>query len=204
MLRILFYLLVIRPAAYFLLGLRVRGRPNLPTEGPAIIVANHNSHLDTVIMMALMPLRQLSRVRPVAGADYWLANRRIAWFAKSIIGIVPIERERVEGSTADPLQASYDALEQGYILIYFPEGSRGEPDVMRPFRRGIARMAQRFPTAPVVPVSLKGTGRSWPRGTPVIVPHQCDVWIEEPLYWTGSAEKFLAQLQSRVMQYQTA
>lgn len=197
MLRFLFYLLVIRPAAYLLLGLRVRGRPNLPTEGPAIIAANHNSHLDTVIMMALFPLRQLRHVRPVAAADYWLANRRIAWFASSIIGVVPIERMR-EGKMADPLQPCYDALNNNDILIFFPEGSRGTPGVMKPFKGGLARVAQKFPTVPVVPVTLTGTGRSWPKGTPVIVPQQCDVWIDQPMYWPGSAERLLTQLHQQI------
>lgn len=202
MLRYIFYLLVIRPAAYFLLGMRVRGRPNLPTEGPAIVAANHNSHLDTVIMMALFPLRSLSHVHPVAAADYWLANRRIEWFALKIIGVVPIERARV-GSNGDPLQACYDALDKGGILLFYPEGSRGEPGVMKPFKGGLARVAQKYPTVPVIPVTLKGTGRSWPKGTPVIVPHQCDVWIDEPVYWPGSAERLLSHLYSQISAHVT-
>ena len=196
-LRLLFYLLVIRPAAYFLIGLRVRGRPNPPPEGPAIIAANHNSHVDTVIMMALFPLRQLKHIRPVAAADYWLANRRIAWFAREIIGIVPVDRS-TKSSLGDPLQACYDALDQDDILIFFPEGSRGEPDKMQPFKAGISHVARKYPTVPVVPVTLKGTGRAWPRGTSVIVPHQCDVWIQKPLYWLGAKELFLTQLQHNV------
>ena len=197
MLRYLFYLLVIRPAAYLLLGMRVRGKPNLPTEGPAIIVANHNSHLDTVVMMALFPLRLLPHVRPVAKASYWLANRRIAWFGRSIIGIVPVEKYTGDGE--DPLEGCYEALRNNDILLFFPEGSRGEPDVPQPFKGGVARLSQKFPTVPVIPVALKGTARSWPRGTPIIVPHQCDVWIEKPMYWPGSHQLLLQRLEAKTL-----
>jgi 1-acyl-sn-glycerol-3-phosphate acyltransferase len=60
MLQKVFYIFV-KIAVLFLLGLNVRRKDLLPSEGPAIIVANHNSHLDTMVLMALMPLSQLKR-----------------------------------------------------------------------------------------------------------------------------------------------
>ncbi len=196
MVRYLFFILVIRPAAYLLLGMRVRGKPNLPTEGPAIVIANHNSHLDTVIMMALFPLRLLPHVRPVAKASYWLANRRIEWFGLKVIGILPIEKRQDE--QRDPLEDCYEALRNNDILIYFPESSRGEPDVAQPFKKGIAYLSQKFPTVPIIPIALKGTARSWPRGSSIIVPQQCDVWIEKPMYWPGSQQLLINRLQQAV------
>ena len=193
----LFYLLVLKPASYLLLGLRVRGRLNLPKQGPAIIVANHNSHLDTVIMMALFPLRQLHSVHPVAAADYWFSTKKITWFANSCLGLIPLNRHGDTGD-GDPLQACYDALEEDQILIFFPEGSRGEPGVMRPFRGGIARVASKFPDVPIVPVKLRGTDRAWPAGTPVIVPHLCDVWIMESLYYRDNSSNLLQVLQTQI------
>ncbi|MCA9022341.1 MAG: 1-acyl-sn-glycerol-3-phosphate acyltransferase, partial [Planctomycetaceae bacterium] len=55
-LKILFFALFVRPIVFIVLGLNLRGKPNLPLEGPALIAANHNSHLDTLVLMSLYPL----------------------------------------------------------------------------------------------------------------------------------------------------
>lgn len=194
LLQLLFFLLIVRPLVLLVLGLNVRRRSALPQQGPAIIVANHNSHLDTLVLMSLYPLSMLRRIRPVAAMDYFLRNKFLAWFALNIIGILPLQR-KVRAGRGDPLAESVAALERGEILILFPEGSRGEPEQMGRFRTGIAHLARRMPDVPVVPVYLHGLGMALPRGEALLVPFFCDVFIGEPLLWQGERDAFMTQME---------
>ena len=77
-LRLLFWMLIGRPLALVVLGLNVRSRHGLPRSGPAIVVANHNSHLDTFVLISLFPLALLGKLRPVAAADYFRRLRGLS------------------------------------------------------------------------------------------------------------------------------
>ena len=194
LLRILFVVLVAYPVVLIMLGINVRHRSRLPRRGPAVIAANHNSHLDTLALLTLFPLHRIAQVRPVAAADYFLANRLIAWISLNVIGIIPIRRRR-EHDGDDPLVACYAALERGEILLIFPEGSRGEPERMAQLKSGIAHLAARYPRVPIVPVFMHGLGKSMPRGEWLPVPHFCDVFVGLPLRWRGDRKVFMGDLE---------
>lgn len=203
-LRRLFYCLVLWPVALFVLGLNLRHRERLPVKGPAIVAANHNSHLDTLVLLSLFPLSAIDRVRPVAAADYFLRNRALAWFSTRILNILPLMREtgvrEAAGRGEDPLAASVAALQQGEILIVFPEGTRGDPEVMARFKGGVARLKERVPAAPVVPVFLHGLGKALPKGEVVLVPFFVDIFIGPEVAWPGSRAAFTAALEDSVRQ----
>jgi 1-acyl-sn-glycerol-3-phosphate acyltransferase len=192
-LRWLFFALIVRPLALIVIGLNVRHRQRLPEAGPALIVANHNSHLDTLVLISLFPLHQLPHIRPVAAADYFLRNPLLAWFALNLIGIVPLQRE-VKAGAGDPLAAASAALAQGAILILFPEGSRGEPERLSHFKSGVAHLAKRHPAVPVVPIFLHGLGKALPKGEAILVPFFCDVFVGEALHWHGEKHGWMDEL----------
>lgn len=192
--KILFFALVVRPVVLFFLGLNIRGRNNLPMQGPAIIAANHNSHLDTMVLMSLYPLSMLHRVRPVAAADYFLKNRFLRWFSLKCIGIIPLER----GARKRPdelFAGCHEALNAGDILIIFPEGSRGEPELRGKIKKGVFHLVKERTDTTVVPVMLHGLGRSLPRGEALLVPFNCDVIIGESVRKLESADAFVAWME---------
>ena len=193
MLRYLFFGLIVRPVVMILLGLNVRHRSRLPDKGPAIIVANHNSHLDTMVLMSLFPLCMLSDIHPVAAADYFLRNRFLSWFALNIIGIIPIRRQ-VRMSHDDPLAQASQALEDGKLLILFPEGSRGDPEQMGKLKSGVSHLARRHPDVAVIPIYLHGLGKALPKGEALLVPFFCDVFIGNSVEWSGERHEHMSRL----------
>ncbi|TAK63390.1 lysophospholipid acyltransferase family protein [Methylobacter sp.] len=201
MLRKLFYLFISKPLALVILGINARGREHLPLQGPAIIVANHNSHLDALALMSLFPLAVIDKVHPVAAADYFLRNRIIKWFALNVIGIIPLERKATEKG-ADVLAPVFDALDKKAILILFPEGSRGEPESLSRFKNGIAHLALECPEVPVIPMFFYGLGKALPKGEFILVPFFVDVFIGAPMRWEGSRSEFMRQLNQKMLALQ--
>lgn len=196
LLRYLFFLVFVQPIVLIVLGLNVRRRHLLPQSGPAIIVANHNSHLDAIVLMTLLGMNNLKIVHPVAAADYFLSSPFLSWFSTHIIGILPLQR-CVTAVRADPLAEICHRLDQGDILILFPEGSRGEPEQLAEFRTGVAHLAKRYPAVPIVPVFLHGLGKALPRGEGLLVPFFVDVFVGEPVRWTGQRDEYMHHLNLR-------
>ena len=197
MLQQLFFLVIVRPLVLIVIGLNIRHRERIPLKGPAIVVSNHNSHLDTLVLMTLLPWPMLRQLRPVAAKDYFLRNRLFAWFALNIMHIIPLEREVIDRHQ-DPLAACSEALQNGDILILFPEGSRGDPEQMGTFKSGIAHLAKRHPGVPITPIFLHGLGKALPKGEAILVPFFCDVFIGEPISWSGDRTSFMTSLEQGI------
>ena len=199
----LFFAGVIKPLILIVLGLNIRNREKLPISGPAVIAANHNSHLDTMVLMSLYPLSNIHKVRPVAAADYFLSNRVLAWFSLNIIGIIPLDRTGT-ASRERLFDDCNQALDQGDILILFPEGSRGEPEKFSQPKKGIYHLLRNREDVPVIPVVTHGLGRALPRGEALLVPFNCDVIIGDNLPVAHNADemmKYISSAFAELLQY---
>lgn len=163
-LRWLFFLLIVKPFLLLAVGVNVRRRDRLPAAGPALIVANHNSHLDALVLMALLPLWLLPRLRPVASADYFLSNRWRAWFATRVIGIIPVTAGG-GCSHADVLGPVRDALAAGDIVIFFPEGTAANRNGWVSSRPASSGWFNKYRTCPFTRFACTGWARYCPRAT---------------------------------------
>ncbi|WP_145475806.1 lysophospholipid acyltransferase family protein [Yersinia similis] len=199
MLRWIFTLCIAYPVVWIWLGVRVAGRKKLPIDGPAIIVANHNSHLDVLTLFTLFPLSTLVKVQPVAAADYFLKNKVIGWFALKVIGIIPVYRGAHQ---ANPLQACVDALAEKKIVIIFPEGTRGEPGKFSEIKSGIWHLSQQCPEVPIIPVYMHGLDRSMGKGQKIPVPFFIDIFIDDPLFYDAEKVTFKQLLLNRFVALQ--
>ena len=162
-------------------------------------MANHNSHLDTLVLMTLFPARMLGKLRPVAAQDYFFRYAWLKWFSLNIIGIIPLDRD-ARRTGQHPLAPINEALERNEIVILFPEGSRGDPEKLGEFKTGVAHLAKMHPTVPVSPIYMHGLGKALPRSEALLVPFFCDVFVGEPLMWSGNKDEFLSSLSGTMSQ----
>lgn len=175
-----------RPSGRFLVGvvkLLVGAYPRwigcAPNDAQRIYFANHSSHFDTLALWAALPSRLREVTHPVAARDYWGAGAR-HYIATKTLRAVLIDRAR-EDRHSDPLAPLAEVLERGESLILFPEGTRNKEPIPLPFKSGLFHLAQRFPTAELVPVYLENLNRCLPKGALVPVPVTCTVRFGAPM-----------------------
>jgi 1-acyl-sn-glycerol-3-phosphate acyltransferase len=134
---------------------------NLRTNRSLLIVANHCSHLDTLCLLAALPLRKLHRAFPVAASDYFFQRVPRLWAAAVLVNALPFGRH---SRTRKSLTICSELLaDPGTILIIFPEGTRSITGEINEFKSGIGALVAGKDVA-VVPCFIDGTFRAWPKG----------------------------------------
>ncbi|HCA38811.1 MAG: hypothetical protein CMJ63_03360 [Planctomycetaceae bacterium] len=154
---------------------RVRGRKHIPRTGPAIVISNHQSHLDPMMLgIAIMDRAPRAMARRSLQTD---APWPIPWILRVGIQVIFLER-----GAADPaaMRAALNELKNGRVTTLFPEGTRSEDGAMRPFERGVWLLIKRG-KAPVLPVAVEGTFDAWPRQSRPRLRGRVLVKIGEPI-----------------------
>ncbi len=152
---------VTRPLAHIVASPEVRGDEVLElVEAPAIYVANHASHIDTGLLLSVLPAPVRHKTVVAAAADHFFDRRWKAHLWSLVLAAIPIERHKVNRKSAQDTAA---LLRDGWNLIIFPEGGRTHDGWFGAMRGGAAYLATRT-GRPVVPVHIDGTYRIWPRG----------------------------------------
>lgn len=146
-----------------------------------IILANHNSHLDTMTLMASIPPSVLPKVKPVAAKDHFGKSKLSTWFCNTFINTLLINRKRDKVNIEnDPIHNMVDALDKGHSIIMFPEGTRGEPEIEQRIKPGIGMILNQRPNIYVVPAYLKGMGKAMPKGDGMIIPFNAKLTFGQP------------------------
>jgi 1-acyl-sn-glycerol-3-phosphate acyltransferase len=197
-----FLLCLLRPMLFLLARPRAAGGTHLPRHGPAILASNHNSHLDTLVILSQFSLGSAHLVRPVAAADHFIKSPLSDWFYRHIVGVVAVDRRRADKGPA-VLNECRAALTRGEILLIYPEGTRGDSERLGPLKGGIARLAMEFPDAPVIPVYVHGTRHVLPKDAVLPTPGACTVTFGRSLSWDGSRRRFMAMLRAALERLQS-
>lgn len=172
--------LILKNFLRWIIGVQFTQEEKLTKLPPCIYVANHNSHLDTACFLALVPTDKFLTTHPVAAADYFSKYKLIEWTVKFLFNVVLIERKTTKKSE-HKLNSIDDLLSAGHSILFFPEGSRGDPEIMGEFKNGIGVLLKNHPGLPFVPIYMQGLGKAMPKGDPVLVPHESKIIIGDPI-----------------------
>jgi 1-acyl-sn-glycerol-3-phosphate acyltransferase len=158
-------------SAQFFHDLEVHGTENVPSEGPVILASNHPSYLDPVFIMCRL-------TRPVS----FLAWERLfrlpvlGWLIRQY-GAIPVD---IDKPGRGSFEAAVKALKDGQAFGIFPEGGRSDFGTMNPVKSGVARLAM-ISGAPIVPITIAGAHRVWPKDQLLPRPGPVRVEFHEPI-----------------------
>ena len=155
--------------------LEVYGNENIPLQGGVLLVSNHRSLIDPIIIGAAAP-RELHFL----GEDTYFHIPCIGWFCTRLNGI-PIKRENPGWQS---LKKVISRLKMGKALLIFPEGTRSPDGTLGVVKDG-ASFVIRHANVPTIPVFLKGSERFMPPGSKFIHPAKLSVTFGHPLDFTA-------------------
>ena len=150
---------------------KARGLERIPQAGAALLVINHQSFLDPLLVGV-----NLSRPISYLARDSLFRVPFIGWILRNTY-VMPVNRQAPSSSS---LRLAADRLSRGFLVAIFPEGTRSNNGKMGPLKPGFIVLLRRA-DVPVIPVGVAGTGAAMPRGSLFPRPKACRVVFGEPI-----------------------
>ncbi|XP_058678551.1 1-acyl-sn-glycerol-3-phosphate acyltransferase alpha-like isoform X1 [Ammospiza caudacuta] len=176
-----------------LYGIRmhVRGAQHFPPRQPYVVVSNHQSSLDLLGMMEVLP----DRCVPIAKREllYMGAVGVVCWLG----GIIFIDRKRTHDAISVMAEAAHTMLSQDVRVWVFPEGTRNHSGSMLPFKRGAFHLAVQA-QVPVVPIVISSYQHFYSKRERRFTPGECVIQVLPPLPTLGLAPADVPALTERV------
>jgi 1-acyl-sn-glycerol-3-phosphate acyltransferase len=159
-LRTLLRWVVLRPVSRWFLRIHISGLSNCAgLEQPILVVANHNSHWDSVLVHGYLPIAITRHLATAAAADHFFTRTRRPLAPRLLFNAFPVER-RGKGGRA-PRGLTGDLLDHGTSVLIFPEGTRSKDGTVAAFTPGAAGLAVRRGLT-CLPIQITGTWQAWP------------------------------------------
>lgn len=158
-------------------------------RGSAIFAANHASHVDTPLLLSVIPEPWRHRLVVAGAADYFFDTHLKASLFALTLNAVPVERHRVDRTSAKRLAT---LLEEGWSLLIYPEGGRSPDGWAQAHRGGAGWLAART-GRPVVPIHVEGTRQVLPRHGTRLRPGRTQVSFGRPLRGGPGDARLLAE-----------
>jgi 1-acyl-sn-glycerol-3-phosphate acyltransferase len=169
-----------------------------PKAEQRIYFANHQSHLDWVLIWAALPRELRAVTRPIAARDYWTSSPFKHWITREVFHAVYVSRTRPKGASGsgtddqeDPLEPLAEALRNGDSLVIFPEGTRSNKGLPQVFKSGLYHLAEQFPQVQLIPAWIDNVQRVMPKGEVVPVPILCTATFGAPITLMPGEDKRL-------------
>jgi 1-acyl-sn-glycerol-3-phosphate acyltransferase len=172
-------------------------------EPPVIFVANHSSHVDTPLILRMLPARWRQRTAVAAAADYFYTKRWFAYAVSLMFNTIPMSRNG-GGMSDDATRHVEQLLADKWSLLVYAEGTRSRDGRVGKLRSGAAVLAAEH-GLPIVPIYVAGTravmppGLSWPKFRPFRRRHRVTLTFGEP-FWPREGEH-RTELMERVREF---
>jgi 1-acyl-sn-glycerol-3-phosphate acyltransferase len=151
--------------------LKVYGAHRVPAEGGVLLISNHQSYLDPVLLGV-----RLKRPLSYMAKSELFRNPVFAWLIRSL-GAFPVKQG---AGDVGAMKETIARLQEGRALNIFPEGSRTETGELLPIEKGVGLVIRKA-KVPVVPVVIDGSFGAWPKGHKLFRSHPIRILYGHPI-----------------------